>query len=129
MVTVLRSILTILSTMGMRMKRPGPLGPPCTLPILKITPRSYSLTILMALSMTDTTTIATITTAIAANPIPNDCNKPRVAYIENPPLSLALHIQRPAVVVPLNGYHLHRPFLAETHHPHLAPHTYRGLVI
>src|SRR5215210_7217856 len=106
-VTVLRSTLTILSTTGRRMKSPGPLGPPCTLPILKITPRSYSLTILMALSMTETTTIATITTTMAAKPTPTDCNKPKVAYIGNPPLNLALHIQRPAIVVSLHGYYLH----------------------
>ena len=86
MVTVLRSILTILSTSGRRMKSPGPLGPPCTLPSLKITPRSYSLTILMALSMTETTTIAT-TTTMATSPIPTACNKPKVANIINPPLS------------------------------------------
>src|SRR5215212_1056311 len=128
-VTVLRSILTIRSTTGRRMKSPGPLGPPCTLPSRKITPRSYSLTILMALNMTETTNIATITTTIAVIPTPTACNKPKAAYTINPPLILALHVKRPAVVVPLHGYHLHHPFLAETHHPHLAPHPHRGLTV
>src|SRR5215213_4769828 len=91
-VTVLRSILTILSTTGRRTKSPGPLGPPCTLPSLKITPRSYSLTILMALSTTETTNIAAITTTIAATPIPTACNKPKVAYTSNPPLSWPVEI-------------------------------------
>src|SRR5215210_2021947 len=91
-VTVLRSILTILSTTGRRTKSPGPLGPPWTLPILKITPRSYSLTTLMALSTTETTTNATITTTIAPIPTPTACNKPKVVYTINPPLILALHI-------------------------------------
>src|SRR5215210_4505144 len=129
MVTVLRSILTILSTSGRRMKSPGPLGPPCTLPILKITPRSYSLTILMALSTTETTTIATTTTTMAANPIPNACNKPKVTYIENPPFILALHIQGSVVVVSLHGHYLHRSSLAETHHGDLASYIYHGLAI
>src|SRR5829696_9156835 len=128
-VTVLRSILTILSTTGRRTKSPGPLGPPCTLPSLKITPRSYSLTILKALSMTETTNIATITTKIAANPIPTACNKPKVAFIRNSPLILALPVYRPVVVGALHGHHLHRPFLVETHHGHLVPHPYRRLTL
>src|SRR5215210_683727 len=127
-VTVLRSILTILSTTGRRMKSPGPLGPPCTLPILKITPRSYSLTILMALSTTETTNIATTTTTMAPIPTPISCSKPKVAYIGNPPLSLALHIQRPAIVS-LHGHYLHYPSLTETHHGHLVSYTYHGLAI
>src|SRR5918998_5793995 len=90
MVTVLKSILTILSTNGRRIKSPGPLGPPCTRPRRKITPRSYSLTILMALSMTETTNIATITTKIAANPIPTACKSAKL--IENAPLGV-LRIQ------------------------------------
>src|SRR5919112_3097498 len=123
-VTVLRSILTILSTKGKRMNSPGPLGPPCTRPRRKITPRSYSLTILMALSMTETTNIATITTKMAATPIPTACNKPNVAYTRDPPLILALPFHRSVVVGALHGHHLHRPFLAETHHGHLVPHPY-----
>src|SRR5215217_4630540 len=126
-VTVLRSILTILSTTGRRTKSPGPLGPPCTLPILKMTPRSYSLTILMALSITETTTIAAISTTMAATPIPNACNKPKVAYIGNPPLSWPLEI--PATTGRSDGHHLHYPSFAEPHHPHLASHPYHGLAI
>src|SRR5215210_7952234 len=121
MVTVLRSILTILSTIGRRMKSPGPLGPPCTLPILKITPRSYSLTILMALSTTETTTIATITTTIAVIPTPTACNKPKAAYTINPPLSWPVEI--PTTAGQFECYYLHYPSLTETHHPHLSPHT------
>ena len=52
MVTVLRSILTILSTSGHNRKSPGPFGPPWTRPRRKITPRSYSLTTLRALIKT-----------------------------------------------------------------------------
>src|SRR5215203_3668590 len=127
MVTVLRSILTILSTTGRRMKSPGPLGPPCTLPILKITPRSYSLTILMALSMTAMTNIATTTNTIAPTPIPTACSKLKVAYTINPPLSRPLDI--PATTGQLGGHYLHYLSLTETHHPHLVSHPYHGLTI
>src|SRR5918994_962864 len=129
MVTVLKSILTILSTNGRRIKSPGPLGPPCTRPRRKITPRSYSLTILTALSMTETTNIATITTKIAANPTPTACNKPNVAYTRAPPLNLALPVYRPVVVGALHGHHLHRPFRVEAYHGHLVPHPYRRLTL
>src|SRR5215208_7854847 len=37
-VTVLKPTLTILSAIGISMKRPGPLARPCTLPSLKMTP-------------------------------------------------------------------------------------------
>jgi len=47
MVTVLRLILSILSTPGMMKKIPGPFAP-INLPNRKITPLSYSLRILMA---------------------------------------------------------------------------------
>src|SRR5215211_6426604 len=127
MVTVLRSILTILSTIGRRMKSPGPLGPPCTRPSLKITPRSYSFTTLMALSMTEMTNTATITTTIAANPTPTACNKPKVAYTRNPPLSWPLEI--PATTGQFDGHYLHYPSLTETHHSHLASHPYHRLTI
>src|SRR5215204_2730281 len=127
MVTVLKSILTILSTIGRRMKSPGPSGTPCTLPSLKITPRSYSLTTLMALSMTETTNNATITTTIAANPTPTACNRPKVAYTRNPPLSL--HLEIPATSGQFDGHYLHYSSLTETHHPHLASHLYHGLTL
>src|SRR5215212_8458154 len=126
-VTVLRSILTILSTIGRRMKRPGPFGPPCTLPILKITPRSYSLTILMALSMTEMTNTATITTTIAANPTPTACNKPKVAYTRNPPLSWPLEI--PATTGQFDRHNLHYPSVATPHYSHLASHAYHRLTL
>src|ERR671913_1026148 len=127
MVTVLRSILTILSTSGRRMKSPGPLGPPCTLPRRKITPRSYSLTTLMALSMTAATNTTRITTTIAANPIPTACNKPKVAYTRDPPLSWPVDI--PASTGQFDGHYLHFPLLTETHHPHLASYPYHGLTL
>src|SRR5215203_454813 len=127
MVTVLKSILTILSTSGRRMKSPGPLGPPCTLPILKITPRSYSLTILMALSMTETTTTATTTTTIAPIPTPTACNKPKVTSTRNPPLSWPAEI--PATTRQFDGHYLHYRSFAKPHHPHLASHLYRRLAI
>src|SRR5215212_2037090 len=126
-VTVLRSILTILSTTGRRIKSPGPFGPPCTLPSLKITPRSYSLTTLMALSTTEATNIATITTTIAATPIPTACNKPKVACTINPPLSWPVEI--PATAGQFDGHYLHYPSLTETHYPHLVSHPYRRLAI
>src|SRR5215218_953586 len=120
MVTVLRSILTILSTSGHNTKSPGPLGPPCTLPRRKITPRSYSLTTLMALSTTEAANSARITTTIAANPIPTACNKPNVSYTRNPPLSWPVEI--PASTGQFDGHYLHYPSLTETHHAHLASH-------
>src|SRR5215210_155292 len=116
-VTVLRSILTILSTTGRRTKSPGPLGPPCTLPILKITPRSYSLTILMALSMTDATTMTTTTKAMNVKPTPVACNKPKFAYTRDPPLSWPVEV--PSTTGRFDGYNVHYPSLTETHHPYL----------
>jgi hypothetical protein len=47
MVTNLRLILSILSTPGMMKKSPGPFAP-ISLPSRKMTPRSYSLRILIA---------------------------------------------------------------------------------
>src|ERR687889_1692854 len=126
-VTVLRSILTILSTTGRRTKSPGPLGPPCTLPRRKITPRSYSLTTLMALSMTEATNSARITTTIAATPNPTACNKPKVAYTRNPPLSWPVEI--PATTGQFDGHYLHYPSLTETNHAHLASHLYHRLTL
>src|ERR687897_2311169 len=127
MVTVLRSILTILSTIGRRIKRPVRFGPPWTRPRRKITPRSYSLTTLMALSTTEATNIARITTTMAANPTPSACNKPKVAYTRNPPLSWPVEI--PASTRQFDGHYLHYPFLTKTHHAHLASHIYHGLIL
>src|ERR671910_2547022 len=127
MVTVLRSILTILSTKGKRINSPGPLGPPWTRPRRKITPRSYSLTILMALSMTEATNIARITTTMAATPIPTACNKPKVAYTRNPPLSWPVEI--PATTGQFDGHYLHYPTLTKTYHAHLASLVYCGLTV
>src|ERR687897_383256 len=124
-VTILRSTFTILSRNGSRMKSPGPLGPPWTRPRRKMTPRSYSLTTLTALTRTATTNIATITTRIAANPIPTACNRPKVAYTRNPPLSWPVEIS--AATGQLDGHHLHYPSLAEPHHPNLASLSYRRL--
>src|ERR671911_2127018 len=127
MVTVLRSILTILSISGRRMKSPGPFGPPWTRPRRKITPRSYSLTTLMALSMTEATNSTTITTKIAATPIPTACNKPRVACTRNPPLSWPVEI--PAATGQFDGHYLHYPSFTETHHAHLASYPYLRLTL
>src|SRR5918998_1005571 len=87
MVMVLRSILTILSTKGSRMKSPGPLGPPVTRPRRKMTPRSYSLTILMALIKTVTTNMAIITSTMAEKPIAAACTNARL--IRSYPSSVA----------------------------------------
>src|SRR5919112_1833199 len=125
MVTVLKSILTILSTNGHKKKSPGPLGPPWTLPSLKITPRSYSLTTLMALSMTDATTMTTTTRAMNAKPTLTACNKPKVVYTKDPPLFWP--VEFPTITGQFDWYHLHYPSLAETYNPHLAPHPYHGL--
>src|SRR5918997_1983503 len=126
-VTVLRSILTILSTTGRRTKSPGPLGPPCTLPSLKVTARSYSLTTLMALSTTAAMNIAMITTTINAKPIPTACNKPKVAYTRNPPLSWPVEI--PASTGQFDGHYLHYPSLTKPNHAHLASLVYCGLQV
>src|SRR5215210_521525 len=126
-VTVLRSILTILSTTGRRTKSPGPLGPPCTLPSLKITPRSYSLTTLMALIMTEATTITSTTKAMNAKPTPMACNKPKVAYTRNPPLSWPVEI--PASTGQFDRHYLHYPSVSKPHHAHLASHLYHRLTL
>src|SRR5215213_8456533 len=127
MVTVLRSILTILSTSGNNKKSPGPFGPPWTLPRRKMTPRSYSLTTLMALTTTEATNIAMITTTIAATPTPTACNKPKVAYTRDPPLSWP--IEFPATSGQVDGHYLHYPTLTETYHPHFASHPYHMLTL
>jgi hypothetical protein len=51
-----------------------------------MTPRSYSLTILMALARTNTTTATTATNTMADNPIPTDCNK-MIAFIRSTPFT------------------------------------------
>src|SRR5918992_6161902 len=107
MVTVLKSILTILSTIGRRMKSPGPLGPPWTRPRRKITPRSYSLTILMALIISETTNMAIISNTMAEKPTATACNKPKVAYTRDPPYVLARQVERRVVVRPLDRHHLY----------------------
>src|SRR5215207_4610793 len=86
-VTVLKPTLTILSTIGIRMKRPGPLARPCTLPSLKMTPLSYSLTTLMALVRINKITATTATSTMAANPIPTDCNKPKLVFMRDTPFA------------------------------------------
>src|ERR687889_1618447 len=126
-VTVLRSILTILSTTGRRTKSPGPFGPPCTLPRRKITPRSYSLTTLMALNMIDATTMTTTTKAMNAKPTPMACNKPKVVYTINPPLSWPVEI--PAAAGQFDWHYLQYPSFAKPHCPHLASYPYRRLAI
>src|SRR5829696_367982 len=73
MVTVLRSILTMLSTSGHKRKSPGPFGPPWTRPRRKITPRSYSLTTLMALNKIEATSMITTTKAMNAKPTLTAC--------------------------------------------------------
>src|ERR687885_312373 len=127
MVTVLRSILTILSTTGTRRKSPGPFGPPWTLPRRKITPRSYSLTTLTALYKTEATTTTMTTSAMNAKPTPTACNKPRVAYTTNPPLSRPVEI--PTATGRSDRNNLHYPSLAETYHPHPAARPYHGFAV
>src|SRR5215207_9201202 len=117
-VTILKSTLTILSTPGSRMKSPGPLGPPLTLPSRKMTPRSYSLTTLIELIKIPATKIATITSTMAEKPRAAACNKPKSACIEDPPLVLVHRVEGPASRRPFDGHHLH-PSVAETHHCHL----------
>src|ERR671913_2457054 len=109
------------------MKSPGPLGPPWTRPRRKITPRSYSLTTLMALSTTAATNSARITTTINANPIPTACNKPNVSYMRSPPLSCPVEI--PATTGQSDGHYLRYPSLTETHHANLASHPYHRLTL
>src|SRR5215211_2726083 len=111
------------------MKSPGPLAPPWTRPSLKITPRSYSLTILMALNMTEPTNIAIITNTMAEKPIPTICNKPKIAYIRDPPFILACRVEILTMAGQLDGHHLHYPSVAETHHRHLLSYPYHRLAI
>src|SRR5215211_3602954 len=125
-VTVLKPTLTILSTIGIRMKRPGPLARPCTLPSLKMTPRSYSLTILIALVRMNK---MTATSTMAATPIPTDCNKPRLVFISDTPLASIPGVEHGATAGPLGGYYLHHRFVAETHHRPFASYFYNQLVL
>src|SRR5215203_313910 len=128
-VTVLRSTLTILFTNGINKNSPGPLAPPWTRPRRKMTPRSYSLTILMALVRTNKTTTTTATTTMAANPIPTDCNKPKITCIRDAPFALARRVEVPATRRPFDGHYLHYPSVAKTHHHHLAPYPHDRLGI
>jgi hypothetical protein len=75
MLTVRRSILTILSRIGTRKEEPGPFAGPCTRPSLKITPRSYSLTMRTALATMNTTT-STAATTTTRPPNPRSVSKP-----------------------------------------------------
>src|SRR5215212_9577055 len=127
MVTVLRSTLTILSTIGIRIKSPGPFGPPWMRPSLKMTPLSYSLTILIALILTEMTNIATITRAIAAKPIPTACNKPKVVCIKVL-LTLACRVELLATRRPFDGHYLHHPSISKTYHKHLSSCLYNRLL-
>src|ERR671920_679500 len=106
MVTVLKSILTILSTNGRRIKSPGPLGPPCTRPRRKITPRSYSLTILIALVRMDKTITTTATNTMADTPRVSACNKPKIIDIREAPFALARKVGILTVEGLLDGHHL-----------------------
>ena len=76
MVTVLRSTLIILSTIGKSRKRPGPFALPCTRPSLKMTPRSYSLTMRTALARMNTTNNTTAN-ATTNKQKPATCNNPK----------------------------------------------------
>src|SRR5829696_2161272 len=128
-VTVLKVTLTILSTIGIRMKRPGPLARPCTLPSLKMTPRSYSLTIFMALVRMNKITATTAISTMAASPIPTDCNKPRLVFMRDTPLASILGVEDRAMAGSLGGHHLHHRFVAETHHRHFASYLYKRFVL
>src|SRR5918993_324846 len=119
MVMVLRSILTILSTSGQSRKSPGPFGPPCTLPRRKMTPRSYSFTTFTALYKNEATTTMTTTSNMNAKLTPTACNKPKVAYTTNPPLSARL-VEISTATGRSDGHHLHYSSLAEAQDPHPA---------
>src|ERR671921_1955096 len=127
MVTVLRSILTILSTNGSSRNSPGPLGPPCTRPRRKMTPRSYSFTTFTALYKNEATTTTTTTSAMNAKLTPTACNKPKVTYTTNPPLSRPVEIS--TATGRSDGNNLHYPSLAETYHPHPAARPYDGFAV
>ena len=109
--TVLKPTLTILSTPGIRKNRPGPLARPCTLPSLKITPRSYSVIILMALVRMVKMPTTTATSTMATNPIPTDCSKPRLVFIKDTPCASILGVEDGATAGPAGGRRLrHRRF-------------------
>src|SRR5215212_4817739 len=127
-VTILRSTFTILSTPGSRMNSPGPFGPPRTRPNRKMTPRSYSLTTLMALIKTPTTKMAIITTTMAEKPKAAACNKPKFACIEDPPLVLVHRVEGPAGRRPFDRHHLDHRSVGETHHRHPASCLYHRLL-
>src|SRR4029450_5526368 len=65
-VMVRRSTFTIRSTIGMRMKRPGPLGSGSSRPRRKMMPRSYSRATLIAANRNRTSRNAMATTATIA---------------------------------------------------------------
>src|SRR5919112_2199821 len=113
----LRSILTILSTNGSSRNSPGPLGPPWTRPRRKMAPRSYSFTTFTALYKNEATTTTTTTSAMNAKLTPTACNKPKVAYMTNPPLSARL-VEISTATGRSDGHHLHHSSLAEAQDPH-----------
>src|SRR5215213_7629066 len=128
MVTVLRSILTILSTKGSSRKSPGPLGPPWTRPSLKITPRSYSFTTFTALYKNEATTTTTTTSAMNPKLTPTACNKPKVAYTTNPPL-FSRPVEIPTATGRSDGHHLHYSSLAEAQDPHPVARPHDGFAV
>src|SRR3712207_102934 len=128
---VLRSTLTMVSTNGSRIKSPGPLGPPRTRPSRKMTPRSYSLTTLMALIKTPATKMTIITKTMAEKPKAAACNKPKIACIEDikdPPLVLVHRVEGPTSRRPFDGHHLHHRSVGETHHRNLTSCLYHRLL-
>src|SRR5215204_7344143 len=127
MVTVLRSILTILSTNGSSRNSPGPLGPPCTRPRRKMTPRSYSFTTFTALYKNEATTTTT-TSAMNAKLTPTACNKPKVAYTTNPPLSARL-VEISTATGRSDRHNLHYSSLAQAQDPHPAARPRDGFAV
>src|SRR5215207_8651192 len=127
-VTVLRSTLTILFTNGINKNSPGPFGPPWTRPSLKMTPRSYSLTILTVLVRINKTTTTTATNTMADTPRVTACNKPNITYMRDTPFALARRVEILATRRSVDGHHLHHPSFAETYHNHLASCLYNRLL-
>jgi hypothetical protein len=93
-----------------------------------MTPRSYSLTILMALVRMNKITATTAISTMAANPIPTDCNKAKPEFMTDTPFASILGFEDGVAAASIGGQHCHHCSVARNHR-HFASDLYNRLVL
>ena len=83
----------------------------------------------MALVRINKITATTATSTMAANPIPTDCNRPKLVFMRDTPFASILGVEDGATARLVGGHHLHHRFVAETHHRHFASYLYNRLLL